>query len=274
MRKRDRLLPKSFRTKPTTSQSSATAINPLSPPPASSVQDSQVSAPVTSTSRNPALELAIQRHLDKIPAAEKAVFRDASKAINDANLLSRVRAYDEAHIESSSFRPQAERLSKFLKFLNRFMGGVAIGIQASPEISSLVVGAVRIIIDLAMDFVTFYGRLTDMLCQFEGYLASLEEYSKASKDFALVQENVADIYGDLLDFCQKARHVFVNPKGDNRKLASIRLFIRQQWEPFETEFACISKNMEHHRDVLLHSAQALQLSDNREAKQERHSKST
>ncbi|OCK73445.1 hypothetical protein K432DRAFT_420720 [Lepidopterella palustris CBS 459.81] len=149
------------------------------------------------------------------------------------------------------------------------MGGIAIGIQAHPEISSLVVGAVRIVIDLAIDFVTFFSKLADMLCQFEDYLGPLAEYAKASQDFALVQETVANVYGDLLDFCQKARRVFVDANGNLRKLTSLRLFLRQQWEPFETGFAPIKADMQHHMDVLLHSAQALQLNINREAKQER-----
>jgi len=85
-----------------------------------------------------------------------------------------------------------------------------------------------------------------------------------------VQETVADVYGDLLDFCKKARRVFVDAKGCPRKWTSLRLFLRQQWEPFETEFAPIKMNMQHHMDVLAHSVQALQLSESREAKQERH----
>jgi hypothetical protein len=154
------------------------------------------------------------------------------------------------------------------------MGGVAIGIQAYPEISSLVVGAVRIIIDLAIGFVTFFSKLTDMLCQFEDYLGPLTEYAKASQYSILLQEMVANVYGNLLEFCRKARRVFVDANGEPRKLTSTRLFLRQQWEPFETEFAPIRTDMEHHLDVLLHAAQASQLTDNREAKQERLRKSS
>jgi hypothetical protein len=47
------------------------------------------------------------------------------------------------------------------------MGGVAIGIEANPEVSALVVGAVRIVIDLALKFTTFFSRLSDMVCSFE-----------------------------------------------------------------------------------------------------------
>ena len=269
MGKRDRvlpLLPKAFRTRPATAvtqPTSSTASHPSelpSTPPTSSTPASQRAVSATiATSSNPALELAIQRFLQKLPDAEKDAFREASKTIDEENLLSRARACDESHKQSSSFRPQAERISKFLNFLNRFMGGVAIGIQAYPEISALVVGAVRIVIDLAIDFTTFFSRLTGMLCQFEDYLGPLAEYAKAADHQTLVQETVANVYGDLLDFCQIARRVFVDTNGNPRKVTSLRLFLRQQWEPFETTFELINTNMQHHLDVLLHATQALQL---------------
>ena len=276
MRKRHRLLPTIFRPKqaiiPNAPHASC-AVQPTAQsvsPHEFSTQVSLETSTTTVASRNRALELAIERHLRKITDTEKEAFREASRNIDECSLLSRARAYDDAHKQSSSFRPQAERLSKFFNLLNRFMGGVAIGIQAYPEISSLVVGAVRIVIDLAIDFVTVFSKLTDMLRQFEDYLRPLAEYAKASEDFELVQETVANVYGDLLDFCKKARCVFLDAKGCPRKWTSLRLFLRQQWEPFETEFAPIKTSMQHHMDVLAHSVQALQLNDSQEARQERH----
>ena len=92
------------------------------------------------------LEEALATFSKTIPDAEKAAFKQASKTIDERALLSDVQAYDAAHKDNSCFRPHAERLTKFLGLLNRFMGGVAIGVQANPEVSALVVGAVRIVI--------------------------------------------------------------------------------------------------------------------------------
>jgi len=270
MRKRDRLLPKKFRPKPVISNATQPSSCAVQPAHISSTQGTST----TTASGSRALELAIERHLCKLTDAEKEAFREASRSIDENNLLSRVRACDDAHKQSSAFRTQAARLEKFLNLLNRFTGGIAIGIQAYPEISSLVVGAVRIVIDLAIDFTTFFSKLTDMLCQFEDYLGPLTEYAKGSQDSVHVQETLAKVYGDLLNFCQKARSVFVDISGNPRKWTSWRLFLRQQWEPFETEFGPIRTDMQRHLDVLLHSVQALQLSENREAKLQENSKST
>lgn len=277
-RKRDMLLPRRFRPKPdisNASQASSSAVQLTTPSTitsSSSTHSLQGASTTTVVSANGALELAIQKHLDKLTGAEKEAFRKASKTIDEENLLSKARAYDDAHKQVSSFRPQAERLAKFLNLLNRFMGGIAIGIQAYPEISSLVVGAVRIVIDLAIDFVQFFSKLADMLCQFEDYLEPLADFATGSQDSVLVQKTVANVYGDLLDFCQKARRIFVDTNEKQQKWTSWRLFMLQQWEPFETGFGSIKLNMQHHLDVMRLAGQALQLHNDRKATQERQRK--
>jgi hypothetical protein len=268
LRRRVGLRPKSVTSSAPQPSSSIGHTAQFTAPHVSSTPSSQVTSANIAASGNIALQQAIKTYLDKIPDAEKKVFQEAAKNISEDNILSKVRDYDNTHGKSSAFRPHAERLSKFLDLLNRFMGGVAIGIQAYPEISSLVVGAVRIIIDLAIGFVTFFSKMTDMLCQFEDYLGPLAEYAKASQDSKLLKDRVANVYGNMLEFCQKARRVFVDTNGEPRKLTSTRLFLRQHWEPFETEFAPIRAHMEHNLNVLLHAAQASQLNDNQEAKQE------
>jgi hypothetical protein len=206
-----------------------------------------------------ALQLAIERHLNVLPEADKEAFRQASKQITNENLLSQVKAYDEDHKRVSQFRPHAEALSRFLGLLDRFMAGVAIGIQANPDISSIAVGAVRIVINLALSFVTFFARFSEMLSRFSDFLTPLTQYAEASTKAELIQESLANVYMDLLQFCDRARHVFIDQKGLKRSWTSWRLFWRLQWVPFEEEFGKIESDMQHHLDVLRHSAQASDL---------------
>ncbi len=222
----------------------------------------------SATSRSPLLEEALAKTLGKLSEGEKAAFLQASKTIDERTLLSGVRTYDAAHKSESSFRPHAERLSKFLDLLNRFMGGVAIGIQASPEVSSLVVGSVRVVIDLALNFTMYFSKLIDMVCTFEDYLGPLAAYAQAA-DIDLVEKTVVSAYANVLDFGWKARRVFVDVNGDQRKWTSVRAFMRQHWETFETEFVSIKGDLQHHLDVLLHSVQALHFDVSRKAEESR-----
>ena len=137
--------------------------------------------------------------LEKLPQAEKAAFAQASKTIDERTLLSRVNAYDAAHRDNLSFRPYAERLLKFLGLLNRFMGGVAISIQASPEISSLVVGLVRVVINLTLKFIIYFSKLTNIICTFKDYLGPLAEYVKLV-DINLIETTVVNTYINVLSF--------------------------------------------------------------------------
>ena len=233
---------------------------PTTAPSASPLSQAPTTAP-----RNRALALAIQRQLDKIPDNEKEAFRVGAKTIDENNLLAIARSLDEQHQHSSPFRPQAERIAKFLEFFNRFMRGVAIGIQSNPEISSIVVGAVRVVLDIAINFVSFFKKLTDMICEFEDYLAPLADYATASHDIESLQEMVAMVYGDLIEFCRKAHTIFMNAHGHQRKLTSFRVFFRHQWVPFESEFGSMKAKLDHHLGVLQHSAQASLLNFTREA---------
>lgn len=223
---------------------------------------------VATTSYSSVIEKASAKTLEKLPQAEKAAFAQASKTIDERTLLSRVHAYDAAHKDDSSFRPHAERLSKFLGLLDRFVGGVAMGIQASPEISALVVGSVRVVIDLALKFTMYFSKLTDMICTFEDYLGPLAEYAKAA-DICLVETTVVNAYANVLGFGWKARRVFVDSTGDQRKWISLRAFMRQHWETFESEFATIKEDLQHHLDVLLHSVQSLHFDFSRKIEQAR-----
>jgi hypothetical protein len=150
------------------------------------------------------------------------------------------------------------------------MGGVGIAIQANPEISSLVVGAVRVVIDLGLKFTMFFSRLTDMVCLFEDYLGPLAEYAQAA-DIELVEKTVVNAYANVLDFGWKARHVFVDANGDQRRWTSLRAFMRQHWETFESEYVSIREDLQHHLDILLHSVQALHFDASRKAEQARRS---
>lgn len=98
---------------------------------------------------NPAFDAALKKHVGKLTTVEREAFQAASSNITPEEIISRTREYDEKHIRETSFRQCTSSVEKFLIFIERLMGGVVIGIQASPDISCLVVSAVRIVIDVS-----------------------------------------------------------------------------------------------------------------------------
>jgi hypothetical protein len=75
-------------------------------------------------------------------------FEKAYQSISIEDLFTKVSEFDSAHNGKATCRRCAEPVTRFLRIIEQFMQGVAIGIQSYPEISSLVVGAVRIVIDV------------------------------------------------------------------------------------------------------------------------------
>ncbi|EUC44175.1 hypothetical protein COCMIDRAFT_98978 [Bipolaris oryzae ATCC 44560] len=150
------------------------------------------------------------------------------------------------------------------------MRGVAIGIQADPAISSPVVGVLRVIIDIGLEFSKFFTRLTDMICEFEDYLGPLSEHSQAA-DIELVEHAVVSVYTNMLEFGWKARSVFIGSNGKRRRFTSFRAFKRQHWDTFETEFMSMKQQMQHHLHVLQHTVQATHFSHSRITAQSRSS---
>lgn len=86
--------------------------------------------------------------MQKLDPLERTAFNAAYRDILPETLLSTVRRFDDEHKKEARFRQCAGSISRVLHVMEQFMNGVAIGIQSNPEISSLVVGAVRIVIDV------------------------------------------------------------------------------------------------------------------------------
>lgn len=98
---------------------------------------------------NPAFESALMKHVDGLSLFEKEAFEAAYNNITPDDLYLKTRKHDDKHREETLFRRCTPLLEKFFTCIDRFMGGVAIGIQAYPDISCLVVGAIRIAIDVS-----------------------------------------------------------------------------------------------------------------------------
>lgn len=197
----------------------------------------------------------MQKHIDKLPEVEKKAFRQAHDTIAPSSLLEKIRLLDTQHASTSSFRPHAEKISRFLSLLDRLLGGVSIAIQANPDISSIAVGGVKLIVDIAMGFTKFFGKLVDMFDRLSDIMASLARYAERL-ELLVVRDALINVYGDVLDFYRAATTLFLDRNGRSKAHATFDIFLHTQWKPFETEFGEIDSRMDHHRRVLLEAAQA------------------
>ncbi|THZ70115.1 hypothetical protein D6C85_06186 [Aureobasidium pullulans] len=228
-------------------------------PPPQQINSPPLPATSSPSSANPALLIAIQNHLNKLPEQDKERFRQASATITDENLVSDIRKLNDQHKSDSLFRRHAEKLSKFLGLLDRLLGSVAIAIQADPGIASIPVGGVRLIVDLAKGFSEFFDKLVTLLDHISDLMMPLQEYVK-SVHIPVIASALTTIYGDLLDICKQTSDMFLDKEGNKKVFVTWKTLLRLQWEPFEKSFGEIEARMNHHRENLLHAAGATLLS--------------
>ncbi|OJD26052.1 hypothetical protein ACJ73_02567 [Blastomyces percursus] len=246
-------------------KASQTPSTPVSPDPLSTTSDpslkgsaSVVAAAVNDGSRtdphktNESLKLAVEEYIKGLTPAEKAAFRYGP---SEDDLLARAAKLDDEHKGISSFRAHTQKIAKVLQLCNQFMPSVTIGIQANPDISSIVVGGVRLVLDIGLRFATFFDRLTDMISRLTDYLKALAIYGSVGDD--RITAAAAATYGELLRFCQRVNSIFVSDAGGRKSTVSI--FFKQLWEPFETTFGEMDATIKHHFSVVDVTANAVQL---------------
>jgi hypothetical protein len=201
------------------------------------------------------LQKAIEKHAAELSEHERRSCTQAFRAIPETDILQRVVACDQNHHEDSKFRQYADKLGNVFGVLDKFLKIVSPNASASPE-ATIAIGAIRAVLDIALSFLGFFGKLTSMICRFGDYLAPLAEYAKIPRDQETLVNSLSAVYGDFLVFCQKAHTVFVDEWGCARKMTAFRVFWRVQWMPFEAEFGSIEDDLRHHLQVLQHSSSA------------------
>ncbi|CAI7597048.1 unnamed protein product [Penicillium viridicatum] len=221
-------------------------------------------APGINQGTNKALQLAIDEFICSLPAAEQAAFKQQATALNDqTTILASVKAYDDAHKNSSRFRPKTKVISRFLDLLTKCMSGLATAIQVDPTPAAIIVGAAQILVTLATEFTTFFDRLSEMLDRLNDYLHPLARYATVAENEGgatdLIIQTLIPIYSELLRFLRDARLVFVDYRGARRKSSSLRVFYRVMWEPFEVTFGDTERRFQHHLNVLQHATGAVSL---------------
>lgn len=102
--------------------------------------------PIIITS-DPAYTLAVKRHIEALSPEERQAF-DTGAQITPQALVARIQDFDRMHSQNSRLRACANRVDKFLTILDQYLKPLAICIGHSPGISSLVVGGVKLIIDV------------------------------------------------------------------------------------------------------------------------------
>lgn len=95
-----------------------------------------------------AFTLALERHIETLTDEEKAAFSQIGD-MNTESLLQAVEKLDAEHQAGSTSRRCATKIKGFLDAVNGYLNALAVMVQHSPEISSLIVGGLRLVVDVS-----------------------------------------------------------------------------------------------------------------------------
>ena len=197
---------------------------------------------------------ALSRHIGKLSVEERTSFQDTHQRIKPDDLLAKVRDFNNKHPRTTA-RSWFTKSERFLKGLDSLMHGVVIAIQCHPEVSSIIVGGARLVLDLSLKYVEFFSSFTDMLDRLSDHLGHLQRFAESADK--LVRAILADCYGDILRFYQQACNTFQKKTSRFQASFSQRLFFRTYWEPFQKSFGQIDDSFRNHLRALQLSSQAV-----------------
>lgn len=101
----------------------------------------------TASTSNEAFSLALERHKLNLTEEERKAF-SPQNVISPEMLLHEVGEFDRQHKQDSTSRKCAEQVKGFLDAVDGYLKVLGICIQHSPEISALVVGGLRLVVDV------------------------------------------------------------------------------------------------------------------------------
>lgn len=203
------------------------------------------STPTHESSVSSALSEAVKSHVDTLSPRERDAFENAQHSLTDQNLLRKVSAADKAHADRSILRKGAINLELTLGIIKKLTELVSAVASANP-VATIVIGTVRLVFDVALGFLSYFTKLSDMIRRFAGILEVLTEWTETPENVVTVHKARVRVYRDFLSFCQRAYAVFVDRRGQTRRWATVSTFVRIQWKPFEDEYASNILDLEHH----------------------------
>ncbi|KAI5777080.1 hypothetical protein EDC01DRAFT_432200 [Geopyxis carbonaria] len=150
------------------------------------------------------------------------------------DLLKQVHDLEDKFSKNSRFRRLSKRLSPCVEQLQRFTAVVTICIQSDPQLSSLIWGGLKFLLQLASEFQEFFEKLIRTIEQMTKVIPDYQIYlDRFSTDDSLCQHLVS-IYVDIIGFWRQATQIFLKPSQDPRSNVSVICSIA--WRPFDSRF--------------------------------------
>lgn len=103
---------------------------------------------IVARSTNAAFQEAWDMHWQELTEEERIAWSRDRAEISPLKVQKTVESLDKSHKERAITRQWADKTLRFLRAVETLMAGAAIGIQQYPDVSSIVVGVIRVIVNV------------------------------------------------------------------------------------------------------------------------------
>ena len=190
---------------------------------------------------------AWNQQLAKLSHEDRAFFLEHARD-QVQNFAKVVQKACSTHLKESHTSKINALLRPFCRTLGMYMPAASAASQADPYPSSLVVGGIVGLLQISDNFDAYQSGITDWLSKLGEKAGVLLEYDLCLYQFdSRVQQTLVAIFGDVLDFCQKALHIYVKETGERR--SGLWVLARSMVKKFQDEFGQIIKNFELHLEI-------------------------
>ena len=165
------------------------------------------------------------------------------------DVLRQAREFDEQQAKKSFTRRCTQRISPFLKFVTVYSSLVTSLVQYAPAPTSIVWGGVMSVVQLMVQYTSYFEKIVALFEEIGEILSPFTKYAEnLYSQKPSVQDALAELYGDLLQFVSTATSVFLNRKG--RPKSGLEVFVTQIWRTFESQFDDIKTQFERHSRII------------------------
>lgn len=184
--------------------------------------------------------------LDSLPPKERALF---SNCDSPEELIKDLEKFNLKVKNRGRILACMTRVKTFNDALSPYFEVVSIAIQSHPEIAAIAWGTLRLVLQLASNYVTFLEKLANTLeslaKQLPVYTALVDLWTKFSlKPSAQFRSSLGRVYADLFQFYRCVAGMFLKKDGGARQPVCVvtNLF----WRPFDARFRDLLEKIKFH----------------------------
>lgn len=196
-------------------------------------------------------EDAQKTFLDALAPAESSRFKNCSSAEDLLKSAQELEVIAKDRIRGRGFM---SRIRSFNDSLAPYLGVIEVLISSRPEYTAIAWGSIRLVLQLASNYASFFDKLTQSLARLGHYLPQgqiIEQIyrSQHRQQFPEhVKNALCQVYVDIFEFLQNVARVFT--KNDGKYKHRPRVAFGLAWKPFSARFDDILQQLGRNASIL------------------------